>query len=103
MPNLPQYIVAEMRVLEDQQPDTYRFMQSGGFVVRRSAKHQFHCVPTDQVLKQTINREAKCAGGVIGFTLRKGALLRWIITRQATGQCSAAAELQYLCLYVSSY
>ena len=31
----------------------------GGFVVRRSARRIFNCVPTDQALEQTINREGK--------------------------------------------
>ena len=68
----------------------YDHMQQGGFVVRRSASRAFNCVPTDQALEQTINREANSQGGVIGFTLRKGALLRWIMTRHITGEYSDA-------------
>ncbi|KAL8573647.1 hypothetical protein ACOMHN_007200 [Nucella lapillus] len=55
--------VAEMRQLETQQPDAYKQLQSGAFVVRRSPKRQFNCVPTDQALEQTVNREAKSQGG----------------------------------------
>ena len=56
----------------------YRHMMERGevVVVRRSTSRIFNCVPTDQALEQTINREAKSQGGVMGFTLRKGALLR---------------------------
>ena len=75
----PVYI-AEMKQLEKQKPLMYRHMMEGGFVVRRTAGRAFNCVPTDQALEQTINREAKSQGGVIGFTLRKGALLRWLLT-----------------------
>ena len=89
-----------MRQLETQQPDAYRQMQSGSFVVRRSPKHQFNCVPTDQALEQTVNREAKSQGGVIGFTLRKGALLRWLLTRHVTGSYSEA--LKMLCTTTSA-
>ena len=49
-------------------------MGGGVVVVRRSASRIFNCVPTDQAPEQTINREAKSQGGVIGFILRKGAL-----------------------------
>ena len=35
--------------------------------------------------KTSINREAKSKGGVIGYTLRTGALLRWLLTRHVTG------------------
>jgi len=42
----------------------------------------------DQALEQTINREAKSDGGIIGFTRRKGALLRWLLTRHITWEYS---------------
>ena len=55
----PPVYVAEMRQLETQKPDAYKQLQSGAFVVRRSPNRQFNCVPTDQALEQTVNREAK--------------------------------------------
>ncbi|KAJ4939568.1 hypothetical protein JOQ06_029013 [Pogonophryne albipinna] len=80
---MPVY-VAEMKALEHEQPEAYTFMQEGGFVVRRSEDHSFNCVATDQALEQTINREGKSQGGVVGFTLRKAALTRWLMTRHVT-------------------
>ena len=80
---MPVY-VAEMKALEHEQPEAYKFMQQGGFVVRRSEDRNFNCVATDQALEQTINREGKSQGGVVGFTLRKGALTRWLMTRHVT-------------------
>ena len=63
--------------------------------MRRSATRVFNCVPTDQTLEQTINREAKSKGGVIDLTLRKGALLRWLMTRHITGEY--AEDFKGLC------
>lgn len=84
---MPVYI-AEMKALEKSKPDSYKFMREGGFVVRRSDERNFNCVATDQ--EQTINREGKGPGGIIGFTLRKGALKRWLITRHVTSEyCDA--------------
>ncbi len=80
---MPVY-VAEMKALEHEQPEAYTFMQQGGFVVRRSEHRSFNCVATDQALEQTINQEGKSQGGVVGFTLRKGALTRWLMTRHVT-------------------
>ena len=80
--------VSEMRQLEFKQPVMYKFLENGGFVVRRTKTRDFNCVPTDQALEQTINREAKGTGGVIGFTLRKSALLRWMLTRHISGEYS---------------
>ena len=77
--------LSEMRGLENNVPEMFAHMQKGGFVVRRS-DNNFNSVPTDQALEQSINREAKSKGGVIGYTLRKGALLRWFLTRHATGE-----------------
>lgn len=54
--------VAEMELLEEKQPLMYRHMIEGGFVVRRSKSRVFNCVPTDQALEQSINREAKSQG-----------------------------------------
>ena len=79
----PVYL-SEMRGLENNVPEMFVHTQKGGFVVRRSDKN-FNSVPTDQALEQSINREAKSKGGVIGYTLRTGALLRWLLTRHVTG------------------
>ncbi len=92
--------VAEMRQLKTQQPDAYKQLQSGAFVVRQSLKRQFNCVPTDQALEQTVNREAKSHGGIIGFTQRKGALLRWLVTRHVTG--SYAEPMKIMCTIAST-
>lgn len=82
---VPTYI-ADMKALEQNHPDSYRHLCQGGFVVRRSADHRFNCVATDQALEQTVNRDGKSKGGVIGLTLRKGALTRWLKTRHVTAE-----------------
>ena len=86
--------LAEMMDLEETVPDMFSFLMSGGFVVRRS-ESSFNCVPTDQALEQSINREAKSRGGMVNFTLRKGALLRWLITRYVTGEYSQCFKSMY--------
>jgi hypothetical protein len=85
----PVYI-AEMKQLEEREPPMYRHMVVVVGVLHRSATRIFNCVPTDQALEQTINREANSKGCVIGFTLRNGALLRWPMTRHITGEYAEA-------------
>jgi hypothetical protein len=80
----------EMKSLEMKQPAMFQHLLKGVFVVRRSAKSTFKCIPTHQAPEQTINREAKSDGGVIGFTLRKLTLLRWLLTRYVTGEYAQA-------------
>jgi hypothetical protein len=43
-------------------------------------------VATDQALEQTVNRDGKSKGGVIGLTRRKTALTRWLTTRHITAE-----------------
>ena len=74
--------VADMRALEEQHPQSFQHLVSGGFVVRRTNNHNFNAVSTDQALEQTINKEGKSQGGIIGLTLRKKALNRWLLTRR---------------------
>lgn len=89
----PVYL-AEMMALEETASDMFTHLMNGGFVVRQSEK-SFNCVPTDQALEQSINREeqsinceAKSRGGVVKFTLRKGALLHWLLNRFVIGEYS---------------
>lgn len=88
----PVYI-ADMLALKTSNPEAYAHLQDGGFVVRRSPGHAFNSVPTDQALEQTINKEAKGSGGIIGFTRRKGALTRWLVTRHILGEFGGKFKL----------
>jgi len=81
-----------MRQLETKQREMFKFLEQGGFVVRRSNESKFNSVPTDQALEQSINRDVKTTGGIIGFTRRKAALLRWLVTRHSTAQYSESFE-----------
>ncbi len=56
------FYISEMRQLETKQPEMYKFLVKGGFVVRQTKRRKFNCVPTDKALEQTINREAKGTG-----------------------------------------
>lgn len=60
--------VAEMKELKTRQPESYKHLLDGGFVVRRAPSHNFNVVPTDQALEQTVNRDGKSRECVIGLT-----------------------------------
>ncbi len=76
---------------QQKQPKFYQYLRDGGFVVRLSFR-RFNAVATDQALEQTINREGKSQGGVIGFTLLKGTLTRWMAIRHITAQYAEALK-----------
>ena len=81
----PVYI-AEMMELKTAKPESYRHLQNGGFVVRQTSRHGFNAVSTDQALEQTINKDGKSKGGVIGLTKRKTAVTRWLTTRHIAAE-----------------
>ena len=84
---IPIYI-ADMKRLEQNHPATHKHIQNGGFVVHHICGHRFNSVPTDEALEQTINKECKSSGGIVGFTRRKGTLIRWIVSRHTTSEYS---------------
>ena len=69
----------DMISLKDVHPSTYESFQAGDFVVQRSG-NAFSQVAVDQTIEQTINRDTKSKGGIVGFSLNKGAVQRWLIT-----------------------
>lgn len=58
--------------LERTHPDYHPATVRGTWTVQRSAESPFASVAADQAIEQTINRQSKTAGGIIGFTLNPG-------------------------------
>ena len=52
----------------------------GQFAVQRSANSALAQVPVDQTIEQTMNRDSKTKGGIVGISLNRGAVQRWILT-----------------------
>jgi hypothetical protein len=79
----------DMTARQQKQPKSYQYLQDGGFVVRMSSR-RCNATASDQALEQTINREWKSQAGVIWFTLRRGNLSHWTVTRHITAHCTVA-------------
>ena len=77
------YYWADMATLEERHPDAYRQLCEGNFAVQRSNSIGFSQTPVDQTIEQTFNRDTKTKGGIIGFSLKKGAVERWVLTAHA--------------------
>ena len=88
----------DMKSLEEKHPGVMSAFQAGEFVVQRSNGSAFSQVPVDQTIEQTVNRDTKTKGGIIGFSVNKGAVQRWLLTsheRAAIAQaCREMAGLQ---------
>eukprot|EP00794_Sanderia_malayensis_P013136 gene13136-14488_t len=64
---------------------------------QRQQMYGFSSVACDQVMEQTYNRDSKVRGGLVGFTLNRAAVHRWIMAQGERGamkrQCLAMAGL----------
>ena len=69
------YYWADMSTLSTRNPSAHEALQSGDFCVARSERH-FAQVPVDQAIEQTLNRDSKTMGGIVGFSRNPGAVHR---------------------------
>ena len=65
--------------IPESHPEANTRMLQGEFAVQRSCRG-FTQTAVDQTLEQRHNKETKSKGGIIGFSLNKGAVQRWILT-----------------------
>ncbi|KAJ8021223.1 hypothetical protein HOLleu_38359 [Holothuria leucospilota] len=91
---LPAYWL-EMCSLQKDHPAIYAEFRDGKFVAQRQRQHPFSQVACDQVIEQTVNRDSKTKGGLVGFSVNKGAVHRWILSQHEraaiTKECLAMA------------
>ena len=79
---LPVYLL-HMLALKDTHPEAHKMLSEGEFGVQRTSSHGFSQLPVDQTIEQTLNRNTKTKGGIVGFSLKKGAVQRWLLTAHA--------------------
>ena len=73
------YNWATQQNLRESHPIIYQEFQNGQFAVKRTHS-TFNMLPPDQVIEQTINKEQKGAGGIIGVSTSVGAVQRWVLS-----------------------
>ena len=69
----------QMQQLETSHPQAYQAFMNGEFSVQRSSQ-SFSKTAVDQTIEQTINKDTKTKGGIVGFSLKSGAVQRWVAT-----------------------
>ena len=67
----------------DTHPEAYSLLSQGDFGVQRTTSHGFSQLPVDQTIEQTLKRNTKTKGGIIGLRLKKGAVQWWMLTAHA--------------------
>ena len=65
--------------LPETYPEAQMMLENGEFGVQRTTEHGFAQLPIDQTIEQTLNRSTKTKGGIVGFSLKKNAVQRWLL------------------------
>lgn len=88
-----------MMQLEETHPEAYMEIQRGEFAIQRSSWNDFDQVAVDHAIEKTVNCDTKCNGGIIGFSLQKGAVQRWLLKSHEwaamTQACRTMAGVSY--------
>ena len=70
------------------------------WTVQRQKIRLFSSLPCDQTIEQMVNKNSKTKGGIVGFSLNKGAVHRWIMgqAERSTilGMCQEMANMSEL-------
>ena len=85
------YYMVNMQKLPETHPSIHQQFQAGHFSVRRQ-QGKFNKIPSDQAIEQTINREQKCAGGIIGYSTSDGTVQRWTLTSHIAAKSQSRLE-----------
>ena len=72
----------------------------GNWTVIRQKICSFSSLPCDQTIEQTVNKGSKTKDGIVGFSLNKGAVHRWIMSQAErsaiSGMCQEMANMSEL-------
>lgn len=83
--------------LPDKHSRVHQRFLCGLFSTKR-ATGNFNMLPPDQVIEQTINREQKGSGGIIGISTTSGAVQRWVLSThiiaELTGDLKSSLGLE---------
>ena len=77
-----------MRPLPQTAPAVLNEFVKGNHPVKLTSNSKFNQVWTDMGIEQTINRESKTQGGIIGFSQKEGAVDRWYLTAHESNHIS---------------
>eukprot|EP00057_Strongylocentrotus_purpuratus_P015294 XP_011669768.1 PREDICTED: uncharacterized protein LOC105440883 [Strongylocentrotus purpuratus] len=70
----------EMHMLPVTHPSIAEAFLEGDFVVHRQTAHGFSGIAGDQMIEQTVNRDTKSRGGVIGYSTSRSYFHRWLLS-----------------------
>ena len=82
------YYWTDQQKLCEKHPTIYEEFKNGHFTTKRS-NGKFNRLPPDQVIEQTINRDQKVPGSIIGISTSTGSVQRWVLSSHDTSTLTA--------------
>ena len=79
---LPIYLI-EMSNLSKTHPECYDEIKKKGFWTAKRTMKPYTSLACDQTIEQTLNKDSKSKGGIVGFTLSPEAVDRWTHARSS--------------------
>jgi len=83
--------LADMKLLPTTAPLVHRQFLEGNFSIKRSSS-PFNKVWSDMAFEQSVNRDSKTKGGVVGLTQSPTALVRWFLTANKHAEAVSAVK-----------
>ena len=83
---LPWYLI-QMINLKTTHPELHDYLMDGGFSTQIGGENPFGCIPMDQTIEETINKDTQTPGGTRGFSMNKGAVAKHYITADYRASC----------------
>ena len=74
--------VSEMSHLEEEHPEAFKYLKSGGLPVQIAEGNPFGKVPVDQACEETVNKDTQTAGGTKGLSLEAGAASKYYLVAE---------------------
>ena len=90
---LPWYLL-QMINLPTTHPDAHEYLADGNFSTQIGIDKQFACIPMDQRIWKTINKDTQTPGGAKRFSTKKGTVSRYYITADYRAYC--IRQLRYM-------
>lgn len=77
---------------------------SSNFSVQRQNNHGFSAVLCDQTIEQTVNRDSKTKGGLVGLSMNRASVHRWLSSQAeravVTQRCKSMSGINNESWYV---
>ena len=90
---LPWYLL-QMINLPTTHPELHKYLKEAGFSTQIGDDNPFGCIPMDQTINETVNKDTQTPGGTNGFSTKKSAVSRYYITADYRASC--VRQLRYM-------